>query len=334
MGAQRPGRSGHMLGCMVRMTLLALALLAGGCTHHRAARTQMGAAPPLDGQGAARLVEATVAILSDGGQLRCTGSIAARGDLIVSAAHCFGRAAKLDSESLVRLSTGEELRARIVDIDHDTDVAVLQMPAMGELRPLPVADSDPVDTGEELLFLGRPGPDRQVFQAKVEKRAPCPDLAAVPRAVFATHDGKPGDSGAPLLSSDGIIAIVHGGTRCEIAIPSAHIGAALWRAFARAGELAGNLLLVPHMRPAIEGRSESVNAALDHVAAGRFGPARWSLLDAFDAGEPTAIWLTGLIALAEGKKAAARRHFVRYLEEHPGGSDAATAWILLMGLQR
>ncbi len=46
----------------------------------------------------------------------------------------------------------------------------------------------------------------------------------MPNAVFTSLDARPGDSGAPLVDPQGrVTAIVHGGARCEIAVPTAKL---------------------------------------------------------------------------------------------------------------
>jgi S1-C subfamily serine protease len=310
---------------------LALTFLLGGCAAHRAGG---GAPPPTLPQTASgiaeRIVEASVTVAAADGRPRCGGAVAVRSDLVVTAAHCLRELAPGDA--VVVGLDGEDRPARLAAMDRETDVAVLLLDEPSEVRPLPLADSDLARPGEPVLFLGRPDFGRDVQEAEVERRAPCPDLAAVSDAVFATHRGVPGDSGAPLVGKGGIVALIHGGARCHIAIPSNALGPVVWQALAREGEVLPAAVLGHRIRPRMgphAGEDPVVAEGLDALASGDLKAAREAAARAGDAGSR----LTLALSLANGASSRTRESLHRYLERAPDAVDAPLVWALLAALE-
>lgn len=307
--------------------LLAVLVLAG-C----AALRPGGGPQRLGAEAAGRLREASVLLFKDG-RPHCTGAIAGRADLVVTAAHCLaGREGQIWK---LRLADGTETVGRVMDLDAGSDVAVLAMPVRANLSPLPIADSDVADKGTPLLFLGRPLAGRKIQSARVRRRGQCPDLQAVPDALFASIDGDPGDSGAPIVSEEGIVGLIHGGTRCHIAIPSAHLGPALWRAMARLGTPLPEPP-IPHVHPTpAPSEDPAVHAAMDALALGDLDRARRLVREPASTNPPdaSALRLAAAIALAQGRRAEARWWLEHYLRAFPDAPDADLAWTVLLGLR-
>lgn len=150
----------------------------------------------------------------------CTGSVVRTEHEVLTAAHCVTEGA---TSVTVRLPSGAEQEASIVHLDRDADLALLYLSEATGVSPLSVADQLP-RRGSNLLFVGRTDRKTRTQQAKVERLGRCPSLPDLPNAVFTTLDARPGDSGAPLVDGKGrVAAIVHGGARCEIAVPTATI---------------------------------------------------------------------------------------------------------------
>jgi S1-C subfamily serine protease len=152
----------------------------------------------------------------------CTGSVVRSEHEVLTAAHCVTEGAH---SVTVRLPDGKETEASIAHLDRDADLALLYLDEPSNVTPLPLADRLP-KKGSSLLFVGRTDRRTKTQLAKVERLGRCPSLPELPNAVFTSLDARPGDSGAPLVDSQGkVAAIVHGGARCEIAVPTAGLSA-------------------------------------------------------------------------------------------------------------
>jgi hypothetical protein len=182
-------------------------------------------APPVT---AAALRAATVALLGRGGFLRCAGALVERPDLVVTAAHCVARN-RTGQRLPVRLSDGARRRATLLVADPRVDLAVLLLPAPASAAALPVASSDDAVAGTPVLFLGRPLKRRSVQRGSIARRAPCRHLPAIRDAIFGRYRASPGDSGAAIVTSAGLVGIVHGGRGCRIAVPSSYLRGLLER---------------------------------------------------------------------------------------------------------
>jgi hypothetical protein len=179
-----------------------------------------------------RLREATVGVEQQGSVV-CAGALAARTDVVVTALHCLDEPHAPGTPVFLVLSDGTRQQGALVAYDVVFDLAVLRLEASARVEPLPLADSDPLQGGERLFFLGRPHRWRQVQRAEVLKRDQCPDLPELKDALFGSFEGYPGDSGAAVVAQGGLVAIIHGGVRCSIAVPSAKLGPLVRQALAR-----------------------------------------------------------------------------------------------------
>ena len=144
----------------------------------------------------------------------CSGVLAESPQIIVTAKHC------VKGQTLrVRLSTRAERTAWVVATNDASDQAVLFLEEPADIEPLLIVRRRQIP-GTVLYFEGHP--ERPRFQnARLDRIGRCPSLPALPDALFTSIDGRPGDSGAPLVDGAGrIVGLVHGGARCHIATPA------------------------------------------------------------------------------------------------------------------
>lgn len=80
-----------------------------------------------------------------------SGVIVSTDGFILTNQHVVDKAEKIS----VVLANGEEVEARLIGADVDTDIAVLRIDEKG-LKPAPVGDSDKVRVGEYVLAIGNP----------------------------------------------------------------------------------------------------------------------------------------------------------------------------------
>jgi S1-C subfamily serine protease len=156
-----------------------------------------------------QIVAATVLVLPS----HCTGAIVEVPWLVATAKHCIDAGVRLR----VRIG-GVEQDAELVDEDPVADQVVLALATEARVAPLGIVRRLPI-VGTVLYFRGNP--ERPVWQAaRLDRIAPCPNLPSLPRALHTSINGKPGDSGAPLVDVAGeVVGLVHGGAGCRIATP-------------------------------------------------------------------------------------------------------------------
>lgn len=163
-----------------------------------------------------KVVAATVTLTERG----CAGALVRSSREILTAAHCIPKEATSVS---VRLPDGTEQSVRVAHCDEETDLALLELDAPASATPLPLADEIP-KRGASLLFVGRTDRKSRTQTVRVDRVDRCPWLPALPNVLFSSLQARPGDSGAPLVDAQGrVAAIVHGGARCEILVPTAAI---------------------------------------------------------------------------------------------------------------
>jgi S1-C subfamily serine protease len=165
--------------------------------------------PPVPLDVRIRMKATTVLILPS----HCTGVIVGAPWLVATAKHCIRPGVQL------RVRVGKvEQDAEFIDEDEDADQVLLALSSEPNVQPLGVVRQLPI-VGSVLYFLGNP--ERPGWQAaRLDRIGPCPNLASLPRALHTTINGKPGDSGAPLVDGAGeVVGLVHGGAGCRIATP-------------------------------------------------------------------------------------------------------------------
>lgn len=156
----------------------------------------------------------------------CAGSVAGDREHVVTAAHCvLERATRVQ----VRFSDGTRSSSSIAHIDRDADLALLRLdaPAPSAIDPLPLASVVP-ERGARLLFVGRTDRASRTQVVRVDRVGRCPSIPGQARALFTSVQARPGDSGAPLLHPElGVVGVIHGGSACHIAAPTAMLARAL-----------------------------------------------------------------------------------------------------------
>src|SRR5205809_6427691 len=144
----------------------------------------------------------------------CAGVVAENPQVIVTAKHCVkGRTLR------ARPSTGPGRTAWVAAVNDASDQAVLFLEEPADVEPLAIVRRRQIP-GTVLYFEGNPGQPR--FQsARLDRIGRCPSLPDLPNALYTSIDGRPGDSGAPLVDGGAeIVGLVPGGARCHIATPA------------------------------------------------------------------------------------------------------------------
>jgi S1-C subfamily serine protease len=179
--------------------------------------------PPVPSPVRKALAAATVLVLPS----RCAGVVVESPWLVATARHCID-----DGERLRVRVGGTVYGAELLDEDPAADQVVLALDAPVRVAPLTIARRMPI-VGTVLYFRGNP--ERPRWQAaRLDKLAPCPTLPTLPRALYTSIDGRPGDSGAPLVDLVGrVVGLVHGGTQCRIATPGDRLARLVDRALDR-----------------------------------------------------------------------------------------------------
>ncbi len=165
--------------------------------------------PPVPAAVRKTLAAATVVVLPS----HCTGAVVELPWIVATAKHCIDDGARLRV-----LVAGVEQSAELIDEDASADQVLLALASDAPVTPLGLVRRLPI-VGTVLYFHGNP--ERPRWQAaRLDRIGPCPELPGVPRALHTSIDGRPGDSGAPLIDLAGqVVGLVHGGVRCRIATP-------------------------------------------------------------------------------------------------------------------
>jgi S1-C subfamily serine protease len=110
------------------------------------------------------------------------------------------------AEIFVRYDNRRDRRARVVAVDAEHDLALLQADEPPPVRPLRLADSDRVAVGQNVLAFGSPfGLEGTITQGIVSARRDVPSAGGgVIRSAIQTDAAmNPGNSGGPLVNSRG-----------------------------------------------------------------------------------------------------------------------------------
>jgi hypothetical protein len=196
--------------------------------------------PPVPPAVRKALAAATVLVLPS----HCTGALVETHWLVATAKHC------IDDGDRLRVRVGAvERDAELVDEDAAADQVLLALASDVPVEPLAVVRRIPI-VGTVLYFHGNP--ERPRWQAaRLDRIAPCESLPALPRALHTSIDGRPGDSGAPLVDLVGeVVGLVHGGAKCRIATPGDHLARLVDRVLQRQRAVAPRTPLIARDRSA------------------------------------------------------------------------------------
>jgi S1-C subfamily serine protease len=114
----------------------------------------------------------------------------------------------------VSFSNNERYRAKLVGSDPSTDIAVLKVnvPASA-LKALPLANSDAVRVGDQVIAIGNPfGLDRSVtagIVSAVQRRIEAPNNLSIAHVIQTDAALNHGNSGGPLLNAQGEVVGVN-----------------------------------------------------------------------------------------------------------------------------
>jgi S1-C subfamily serine protease len=150
-----------------------------------------------------RLSQSTVTVVVGNGS--GTGFFASREGWIVTNAHVAAGILE-GAEIQVRFDGGRDLPARVVAVDAEHDLALLEAQGVQRIRPLRLADSSRVVVGQNVLAFGSPfGLDGTLTQGIVSARRDIPSAGGgvIQSAIQTDAAINPGNSGGPLVDSRG-----------------------------------------------------------------------------------------------------------------------------------
>lgn len=141
---------------------------------------------------------------------------------------------ELPGQIMVTLNSGEILEARVVGVDADTDLGVLQLEKGGPaLRSLPWGDSARLRVGDFVVAVGSPFGLSQTATSGMVSAVGRADLGVESYENFIQTDApvNPGNSGGPLVNVDGqligintaILATAGGSVGISFAIPESMV---------------------------------------------------------------------------------------------------------------
>lgn len=131
-----------------------------------------------------------------------SGFIATREGWVITNAHVIRGGA---GPIALRFSDGRTMPARVLAVDTDHDLALLEPAQDPNLPPLPLGDPDAVRVGQTVLAYGSPfGLDGTLTQGIVSARRDLPGPSGRLRGIIQTDAPiNPGNSGGPLANSRG-----------------------------------------------------------------------------------------------------------------------------------
>jgi putative serine protease PepD len=175
------------------------------------AAAQGGPAPgTAAGRVYAAVADGVVAVQVGGGS--GTGFVIDERGTIVTNAHVVGES----SQARVRFGdSGAPIPADVLGTDPSTDLAVLRVEPsrVGTLRPLPLADSDGVRVGDQVVAIGHPfGLDRTATAGIVSglgREIESPNGFSIDEVIQTDAAINPGNSGGPLVDARGRVVGVN-----------------------------------------------------------------------------------------------------------------------------
>ena len=130
-----------------------------------------------------------------------SGFIVDKSGYVITNAHVIGNAARIT----VKLDSGEELEARVVGTDEETDLAVLKIDAHRDLPFIKFGDSAKAEVGDWVLAIGSPFGLTKTVTAGIisQTRRRSPSANAFQKFIQTDAAINPGNSGGPLVNMDG-----------------------------------------------------------------------------------------------------------------------------------
>jgi S1-C subfamily serine protease len=116
-----------------------------------------------------------------------------------------------DSEEVqVTLYDGTMAQARVLGVDPDSDLAVIEVDLPAELlHPVELGDSDQLRVGQRAIAIGNPfgleGTMTTGIISALGRTLPAESLFAIPEVIQTDAAINPGNSGGPLLDSEGLV---------------------------------------------------------------------------------------------------------------------------------
>lgn len=179
------------------LPLVALLLFSGTTAFAQLSETQRV-------EVAERLQASTVAVhVGRGGG---SGFVATEDGWVVTNAHVVaaGRGVMLE------YSDGQRRQGRVLVVDRQRDLALIEPTAAVTAPPLPLGDADQVRVGQSVMAFGSPfGLDGTLTQGIVSARRTLPSIAAVEGLIQTDATINPGNSGGPLVNGEGHVVGVN-----------------------------------------------------------------------------------------------------------------------------
>ncbi len=146
-----------------------------------------------------------VRVISGESGLKGSGFLVDAEGLIVTNAHVVGGAERVS----VTVAGAPPREGEVVRLDAATDLALVRIEDASGLRPLALATSRPVSVGDPVIAIGAPfGLDRSVSAGIVSglaRQIPGAGGGTITGAIQTDAALNPGNSGGPLLASDGSV---------------------------------------------------------------------------------------------------------------------------------
>jgi putative serine protease PepD len=190
---------------LAALALAGLALLTGDEVNDGAPIADSRPAPAT---AAGRVAERTGpgVVSVQAGAARGTGFVVRSDGRIVTNAHVVGEA---ETAQIRFNDSGRSVEADVLGTDESSDLAVLRVDpgSVRNLRPLPLADSERVQTGDGVVAIGHPfGLDRTVtagIVSGVGRQIQAPDGFSIDEVIQTDAPINPGNSGGPLVDMRG-----------------------------------------------------------------------------------------------------------------------------------
>jgi len=109
----------------------------------------------------------------------------------------------------VTFSDGQSVTGRVVGVDQSDDLAVVKVPASGQLHPLTLGNSDALQVGDTALAIGAPfglsGSLTEGIISGLNRGTSAPNGRALAGMIQTDAPINPGNSGGPLLDGNGAV---------------------------------------------------------------------------------------------------------------------------------